>query len=485
VSDEDVPRNPAEGVRIIGAEEAQAALDAGQAAGRRPEDEPRFGDVPESPAGPRPSLRFPLPDSVEATEVAPGGSVSDPPTGPTPAAAPELPHWTERTGETPRVGADGLPEEGEEDLKAWSSFAASGPRWREEGDDWQDADYDVSDLADDGTRVGALDNSRAEHSDMFSFDDPVTADEPVDAPSQPNLRSIRTRPRAEAPASSGGVGPYDGGARASSAGGRDLGTAVLVGVGLAVVVLVAAKIGPAALAVVATVVLVAAAVELFTAFRQRGYQAATLLALVATAAMSGAAYWRGESAFPLVMALVTVFTMLWYLAGVQRQMPVTNMGLTLLGFAYVGFLGSFATLLLTLPHGVSMFLAPVIVTVANDVGAFFAGSRLGHTPLAPAISPNKTVEGYLGGATLTIIVALGIVTQMPGWNGTHAFALGVVVGVVAAPLGDLCESLIKRDLGIKDMGSILPGHGGVMDRIDALLFVMPAAYYLARALKFG
>ena len=107
---------------------------------------------------------------------------------------------------------------------------------------------------------------------------------------------------------------------------------------------------------------------------------------------------------------------------------------------------------------------------------------MGRHPLAPNISPNKTWEGLVGGAVFSILVSAVVVGDIHPWTPANAALLGVVVAVVA-PIGDLCESLLKRDLRLKDMGTLLPGHGGVLDRVDALLFVLPATYYLVRALN--
>jgi phosphatidate cytidylyltransferase len=109
---------------------------------------------------------------------------------------------------------------------------------------------------------------------------------------------------------------------------------------------------------------------------------------------------------------------------------------------------------------------------------------MGSKPLAPEISPNKTVEGVIGGAVVTIVATvliLGFIPHIHPWDGGKALWLAIIVSIFA-PLGDLAESMIKRDLGLKDMGSILPGHGGVLDRFDALLFVLPASYYLLRVI---
>jgi phosphatidate cytidylyltransferase len=199
------------------------------------------------------------------------------------------------------------------------------------------------------------------------------------------------------------------------------------------------------------------------------------------------AYTKGERAIPLVLALAVIFSMLWYLLGVVRARPTHNLGVTLLGFVWVGFLGSFASLMLRYPNfeGVAFLLATVVAVVANDVGALFFGRQFGNTPLAPAISPNKTVEGLFGGFLATLIACLAISggpLHLHPWTFGSAFALAVVVSVIG-PSGDLCESMIKRDLGVKDMGSILPGHGGLLDRFDAMLFALPAVYYLVELLN--
>ena len=464
------PRAPTEGVRIIGAEEAQAAIDAGQAAGKRPDDEPRFGDVPPSPEGPRPQVSFPL-----AEDSDPSTAVEKPPVVTPSPPAPELPHWTEPpTGEVPRIlpesetETDGTDAGADDDLDAWSSM--SSPRWRDTPGDWEGADFDPDEFRGAReSRVGAL-ADRPEHSDVFSFDEPEPAGF---APEPPPVRAS-SRPRPQ---------PYG---EDHGPGGRNVPVAVATGVTAGALALLAAWAGPTTLVVVAGAAVFLAVAELYNGLRLAGYHPATVLGLVGTIALFGAAYRNGEEAFPLVWALFVVFGFLWYLAGVIRARPAANLAVTILAFAWVGFLGSFAALLLKFPnrHGVSFLLLAVIATVAYDVSAFFVGSRFGRSPLAPAVSPNKTWEGLLGASVATVIVTLGVVAifGMHPWTIGRAFALSLVV-IVFAPLGDLCESLIKRDLGVKDMGAILPGHGGVLDRLDGLLFVVPATYYLVRLLE--
>jgi phosphatidate cytidylyltransferase len=245
-------------------------------------------------------------------------------------------------------------------------------------------------------------------------------------------------------------------------------------------VLVAAAIGPAALVLLVAVALTMASAEMYKGLRARGYHPATLLGLVGAPALVGAVYWKGIDAYPLVLGLFVVFTLLWYLAGVVKARPSMNVAVTIMTFVYVAFLGSFAALILKGGStGIRILVGAILATVAYDVGAYFAGRSMGRTPLAPAISPGKTVEGLVGASLATILVCLVIVRAIDPWDGGKAFWLAIMV-CFAAPLGDLCESMIKRDLDVKDMGNVLPGHGGVLDRIDAMLFVMPATYYLVR-----
>ena len=202
-----------------------------------------------------------------------------------------------------------------------------------------------------------------------------------------------------------------------------------------------------------------------------------------------AAYQKGETALPLVTVLLVTFTFVWYLARVVTARPTVNAAATILAFMWTGFLGSFAVLLVRpdafdTRAGIAFLLGAVVATAFNDIGAYAVGSRMGSRPLAPEVSPNKTWEGVIGGAVVSIVVTVLVLGFLPGmapWDGGKAFWLALVVSIVA-PLGDLVESMIKRDLGIKDMGRLLPGHGGVMDRFDGLLFVLPAVYYLVRVL---
>ena len=231
------------------------------------------------------------------------------------------------------------------------------------------------------------------------------------------------------------------------------------------------------------------AAEAYGTLRRSGRRSATLLGLVATVGIMVTAYAKGPSAIPLMVVLLTVGTMLWYLIGVEQGSPVEGTASTVFVFVWVGVLGSFSALLLAPSqypdrHGVAFFAGAIIAAVLNDVGALIGGRWFGRHLLAPEVSPKKTWEGLVGGSILTIAGSILITGHIHPWTIPKAALLGVVVAVVA-PVGDLCESLVKRDLSLKDMGSLLPGHGGMLDRFDALLFVLPATYYLVRLVHLG
>ena len=285
----------------------------------------------------------------------------------------------------------------------------------------------------------------------------------------------------------GPVTPRSGASSDEHVGGS-AGLRIGTGVAVAIIALLAFKIGTITALILCLVVVTFSAGEAFAVLKKSGWRPATLLGLVGTISLMVGAYNKGIAALPLVLVLVTAFTLLWYLFGVERGSAVAGTASTMLVIGWVALLGSYAGLLLapsTFPnrHGIAFLLGAIVATVANDVGALVVGRWIGSRQLAPAISPNKTWEGLVGGALSSILVSTIVIGSfVHPWTPANAALLGIVVAVVA-PLGDLCESLLKRDLRLKDMGTLLPGHGGVLDRVDALLFVLPATYYLVRALN--
>ncbi|HSJ50393.1 MAG TPA: phosphatidate cytidylyltransferase [Actinomycetota bacterium] len=269
-----------------------------------------------------------------------------------------------------------------------------------------------------------------------------------------------------------GVEPERGGP------GRDVPMAFLTGLVLAGLAVGAILIGPGPFAILVGLVVLVAQGELYFALQKRHFQPATALGLVSGGLVLAAAYYRGPSAMLAMVALGTFATFLWYLAvpPQHRRNVTANIGLTVLGIAYIPTLAGYILFILRFPDGRSLVLAILGLTIVYDIAAFGVGYFWGSRPLAPHVSPKKSWEGAIGATLVVLAVAVGAVAAAVELLDTvpRSVVLAVVVAVFA-PLGDLAESLIKRDLGIKDMGSILPGHGGVLDRIDAMLFVAPAA----------
>lgn len=265
---------------------------------------------------------------------------------------------------------------------------------------------------------------------------------------------------------------------------RNLGVAVITGALLIGIAWLAFALGEKVTLALITIVLLLGLAEFYSALTRVKYRPAALVGYVATVGLSVGAFWQGEAAYPIVLGLAFVFAMLWYLFGVSERMMLPDLAATFLGIAYVGVLGSFGALLLTFEDGVYLVVGAVIVSVGYDIGGWVVGRLAGRTPLS-SVSPGKTVEGLIGGMLLAFLGAVVLLSVFswepwvdPGSAGDRiVFAL---VACVAAPLGDLSQSLLKRNLEVKDMGFLLPGHGGILDRFDSLLFVLPACYFVVR-----
>lgn len=498
--DRQPPRRPGEdpeGVRIIGADEAEAAMSRDDIARRRGPDEPRPGDRPGRPPAdaPEPVLRFPLP-----ADEAPR----------------DLPHWSDPpTGEYGAVGGGSIfdePAPAGGDGGDWSSFSGGGPRWRDTDDAWG-PDDDVRAWTGEAEAVGALDERQRDPDDYFAFDEydqPAPADrgyaEPRPAPPGQGYESYDDGygddfgddfdefggDYQDDPIVVGGgrVTADEGRGRGPipAPGGRDMGQAVMYGAGLFLLALLAFFLGPAIAVTLVTIVVTASALEFFTKLRELGHAPAMPVGVAATAGMVLGAYHAGPYGMVVGMSLATVFSMLWFLSGsgeTSEHGVVHNLSLTLFGTAWIGLLGSFAGALLGIrlgggnDPGLGIAFGAILGTIGYDVGGLFIGQSAGRSPLSEA-SPNKTIEGLVGGILVALIICVGYgMFVEPFGSPVDGLKLGLAVAV-AAPLGDLCQSMLKRDLGLKDMGAIIPGHGGLLDRFDGLLFVLPAVYFVAR-----
>ncbi|GAA2860380.1 phosphatidate cytidylyltransferase [Streptosporangium fragile] len=254
----------------------------------------------------------------------------------------------------------------------------------------------------------------------------------------------------------------------SSRTGRNLPVAVAVGVGLAVVIIASLYfVKELFLAVVIAAVGLGVA-ELVRSFAEREIKVPFVPVLVGMAAMVTGAYWGGTAWLVGVFAMTVLVLLMWRMfQGTEGY--VRDVAATILVTVYPSMLVGFVALLLSHPgEGADQVVVFIATTAASDIGGYFAGILFGKHKMSPLISPKKTWEGFAGSALACMAVGGWLVA----WLLEAAVWKGVVIGavvVVFATLGDLVESVIKRDLGVKDMSSVLPGHGGMMDRLDSLV----------------
>ncbi len=399
-----------------------------------------------------------------ASEVVDGMSQVDPET--------LLPHWTDApTGQVPIVVA----REAADGDDPWSAIPA--PAWREGEADWvaHEEQFDASLLA---VEKNVEDLRPWE----FGVDSPSRDEEVLEELPRPEpVREHRTRRTHRDDVLSGRAvrqGPS-----------RSVSLATFTGVVLAAVVFGIFYLGAVPVAILVTAALALAAGEAFAGFRSVGAHPATILGLTAVVTVCVSVYEKGLGAVGVVTALLVIFSFVWYLNAEQMIDVVDGVGATIFVYAWVGVLGSFALLMIsphTYPHqhGLAYVLGAVWLTVANDSGALFVGRWLGKRPLNARLSPNKTVEGTVGGTVLTLLVGAILLPMLHPWTVTHAVECAVAVAVVV-PMGDLFESMFKRTLGVKDLGHLLPGHGGMLDRVDGLLFALPTIYFMTHLLSLG
>ena len=264
--------------------------------------------------------------------------------------------------------------------------------------------------------------------------------------------------------------------RKPSRAGRNLPAAVAIGVVLGGIVLVTLFTVKATFLAYVGAVVALGLWELRQALLERGISLPLIPLAAGCAAMFTLAYWYGAQAGLAALAVTVVVLLTWRLPGgaTGYLRDVTASVFTL---AYVPLLGMFVPLMLAMPNGARRVLIFVVLAICSDIGGYAAGILVGRHPMAPAISPKKTWEGFTG----SIVACLaGGAILLPWLLHGHVWQ-GLILGAAAAAaatLGDLVESMIKRDLEIKDMGTVFPGHGGAMDRLDSLVVVAPVAWLL-------
>ena len=258
--------------------------------------------------------------------------------------------------------------------------------------------------------------------------------------------------------------------------GRNLPASIIVGVSLLAMVVLSLFLVKEAFIAVVAIALAIGLFELTRAFSTVGIKIPVLPVVTGGTIMLVGGYFGSMETASVAMALTVIGILVWRLAdGVDGFVRDVSAGV--FSLSYLFLMGTFVLLMLKEDDGPWRIVAFIVATVASDTGGYIAGVLFGKHPMAPTISPKKSWEGFTG--SLLFGIAAGIVTVTYALDGDWwvGIILGVA-GVVLATLGDLSESLIKRDLGIKDMGNLLPGHGGIMDRLDSLIAVAPVAWLI-------
>lgn len=260
--------------------------------------------------------------------------------------------------------------------------------------------------------------------------------------------------------------------------GRDVPVAIGVGLLLAALVVVPLVVYKPAFVVVAALALAIGVWELVAALQVRDLHPPLVPLVAGAVVLPAAAYLHGFGGLAWSFLATVAGSALWRLSGLWpgvRRDVLAAAGVAV----YVPLLASFALLLAAPPDGARRVVTFVLLTVASDVGGFATGVLLGRHRLAPSISPGKTWEGFAGSVAASVAAGVVAMTLLVPGTALQGAVLGVVVAVTAT-LGDLGQSLIKRRTGIKDMGTLLPGHGGLMDRLDSLLPTAPVVWLLLR-----
>jgi len=266
--------------------------------------------------------------------------------------------------------------------------------------------------------------------------------------------------------------------------GRNLPAAIAVGVGLGAAVVLSLVFVKALFMVVAAALIASLCFELASALRFAGRDVPRLPSVLIGLAMVPAAFYLGARGQWLALVVGVLLVSAWRLVETLRPSHrasagelVRDLGAGAFVQIYCSFLGTFMVVLAAEPGGQWWTLAGLIVVIAVDTGAYATGLNFGKHPMAPRISPKKTWEGFGGSVVISLVVAILLSVFMLGQPWWFGLVFGGLI-IVTATIGDLAESLMKRDLGIKDISTWLPGHGGFLDRLDSTLPSAAVAYAL-------
>jgi phosphatidate cytidylyltransferase len=224
-----------------------------------------------------------------------------------------------------------------------------------------------------------------------------------------------------------------------------------------------------------------ALLELLAVLRARATRPARPVVLAMGALLVVGAYLEGPAALSFGLLATILASFGWYLVDRGRTEVTRNVAATVFAVVYVPFMAAHLSLVVgRADHYVGAMIGYAALVVIYDTAAYATGATLGRRPIAPQVSPNKSWEGAIGASIACLAAGALLLPLWEPWTLASGLVLAGATCVVA-PLGDLSESMLKRDLAVKDMGSILPGHGGVLDRVDALLFMAPVLYYVLAA----
>ena len=237
-------------------------------------------------------------------------------------------------------------------------------------------------------------------------------------------------------------------------------------------------VNPLAFVAVLALFVVIALVELLTVLRDRGFRPAVPVVYLAAAILVLGAWRAGTAALSLGILVALLAAFGWYLLDRNRAQVASNVAITVFACVYVPFTAAHLVLVVReTPHYVWAVISYGLLVSCYDTFAYAVGSTLGRRMLAPNVSPSKSVEGAVGATVATLAFGAFVLPLAAPWTLASGLTLAVLTCIIA-PIGDLAESMLKRDLAVKDMGFLLPGHGGFLDRIDAMLLVAPVLYYV-------